>query len=53
MDYEVFDAAMSDNKSFVVTKDAYTGIGSVPRCRLDVRGDIQVSGASIDGSGQL
>ena len=41
------DAAISDNKSFVVTNEAYTGIGSTaPRCRLDVRGDIQVSGAS-------
>jgi len=43
----VSDAAISDNKSFVVTNEAYTGIGSTaPRCRLDVRGDIQVSGAS-------
>ena len=43
----VSDAAISDNKSFVVTSEAYTGIGSTaPRCRLDVRGDIQVSGAS-------
>ena len=37
----------SDNKSFVVTNEAYTGIGSTaPKCRLDVGGDIQVSGAS-------
>ena len=43
----VSDAAISDNKSFVVTNEAYTGIGATaPRCRLDVRGDIQVSGAS-------
>ena len=43
----VSDDAVSDNKSFVVTNEAYTGIGSTaPRCRLDVRGDIQVSGAS-------
>ena len=43
----VSDAAISDNKSFVVTKDAYTGIGSTaPTCRLDVQGDVLVGGAS-------
>ena len=43
----VSDAAVSDNKSFVVTNEAYTGIGSTaPTCRLDVQGDVLVSGAS-------
>ena len=43
----VSDAAISDNKSFVVTNEAYTGIGSTaPTCRLDVQGDVLVSGAS-------
>ena len=43
----VSDEAISDNKSFVVTNEAYTGIGSTaPKCRLDIGGDIQVSGAS-------
>ena len=36
-----------DNKTFVVTKDAYTGIGSTaPSSKLDVRGDIQITGIS-------
>ena len=43
----VSDAAVTDAKSFVVTNEAYTGIGSTsPTCRLDVQGDILVSGAS-------
>tara|TARA_B100000401_G_scaffold52688_1_gene30790 strand:- start:4992 stop:6014 length:1023 start_codon:yes stop_codon:yes gene_type:complete len=43
----VSDAAVTDSKSFVVTNEAYTGIGSTsPTCRLDVQGDILVSGAS-------
>ena len=43
----VSDQDVSDNKSFVVTNEAYTGIGSTaPTCRLDVKGDILVSGAS-------
>jgi len=43
----VSDADVSDNKSFVVTNEAYTGIGSTaPTCRLDVQGDVLVSGAS-------
>ena len=43
----VSDAAISDNKSFVVTNEAYTGIGSTaPTCRLDVQGDVLVGGAS-------
>ena len=43
----VSDAAITDNKSFVVTNEAYTGIGSTaPTCRLDVQGDVLVSGAS-------
>ena len=43
----VSDQEVSDNKSFVVTNEAYTGIGSTaPTCRLDVKGDILVSGAS-------
>ena len=43
----VSDAAISDNKSFVVTNEAYTGIGSTsPTCRLDVQGDVLVSGTS-------
>ena len=43
----VSDEAISDNKSFVVTNEAYTGIGSTaPTCRLDVQGDVLVSGAS-------
>ena len=43
----VSDAAVSDNKSFVVTNEAYTGIGSTaPTCRLDVQGDVLDSGAS-------
>ena len=43
----VSDAAITDAKSFVVTNEAYTGIGSTaPTCRLDVQGDVLVSGAS-------
>ena len=43
----VSDDLVSDNKSFVVTNEAYVGVGSTaPKCRLDVGGDIQVSGAS-------
>ena len=43
----VSDAAISDNKSFVVTNEAYCGVGSTaPTCRLDVKGDILVSGTS-------
>ena len=43
----VSDAAITDSKSFVVTNEAYTGIGSTaPTCRLDVQGDVLVSGAS-------
>ena len=43
----VSDQEVSDNKSFVVTNEAYTGIGSTsPTCRLDVQGDVLVSGAS-------
>ena len=43
----VSDEAISDNKSFVVTNEAYCGVGSTaPKCRLDIGGDIQVSGAS-------
>tara|TARA_B100001057_G_scaffold296930_1_gene297140 strand:- start:3649 stop:4671 length:1023 start_codon:yes stop_codon:yes gene_type:complete len=43
----VSDGAITDNKSFVVTNEAYTGIGSTsPTCRLDVQGDVLVSGAS-------
>ena len=45
--FRVSDQDVTDNKSFVVTKDAYTGIGSTsPTCRLDVKGDVLVSGAS-------
>ena len=43
----VSDQDVTDAKSFVVTKDAYTGIGSTaPTCKLDVQGDVLVSGAS-------
>jgi hypothetical protein len=43
----VSDQDVTDAKSFVVTKDAYTGIGSTaPTCKLDVKGDVLVSGAS-------
>ena len=43
----VSDQNVTDAKSFVVTKDAYTGIGSTaPTCKLDVQGDVLVSGAS-------
>ena len=43
----VSDQDVSDNKSFVVTNEAYTGIGSTaPTCRLDVKGDVLVSGTS-------
>jgi hypothetical protein len=43
----VSDGAITDAKSFVVTNEAYTGIGSTaPTCRLDVQGDVLVSGAS-------
>ena len=43
----VSDQSVTDAKSFVVTNEAYTGIGSTaPTCRLDVQGDVLVSGAS-------
>ena len=45
--FRVSDQDVSDNKSFVVTNEAYTGIGSTsPTCRLDVKGDVLVSGTS-------
>ena len=43
----VSDQAITNSKSFVVDKNAYTGIGSTsPSCRLDVQGDVLVSGTS-------
>ena len=43
----VSDQDVTDNTSFVVNKEAYVGVGSTaPDCRLDVRGDIRVSGTS-------
>ena len=45
--FRVSDQDVSDNKSFVVTNEAYCGVGSTaPTCRLDVKGDILVSGTS-------
>ena len=43
----VSDQNVTDANSFVVTKDAYVGVGSTaPTCKLDVQGDVLVSGAS-------
>ena len=45
--FRVSDQDVTDNTSFVVNKEAYVGVGSTaPDCRLDVRGDIRVSGTS-------
>ena len=43
----VSDQDVTDNKSFVVSKEAYVGVGSTaPTCRLDVQGDVLVGGAT-------
>tara|TARA_B100001996_G_scaffold164092_1_gene125129 strand:+ start:1135 stop:2154 length:1020 start_codon:yes stop_codon:yes gene_type:complete len=43
----VSDQDVTDAKSFVIDNNAYCGVGSTaPTCRLDVQGDVLVSGTS-------